>query len=99
MPFKINSLTEAINPVKIYEYLAMGKPVVSPPFPDLLGLEGLVHFARSKEEWINGLEKGLLEVNMAEAKRRRQEAIKRFQWSHIAKDAARALSASGLARF
>lgn len=29
IPFKINSITLATNPVKMYEYLATGKPIVS----------------------------------------------------------------------
>jgi teichuronic acid biosynthesis glycosyltransferase TuaH len=29
MPFKLNDLVMSVNPVKIYEYLAMGKPVIA----------------------------------------------------------------------
>lgn len=29
MPFVVNDLIKAVNPVKIYEYLALGKPVIS----------------------------------------------------------------------
>ena len=35
IPFKINSLTLATNPVKLYEMLAAGKPVVAIPLPEL----------------------------------------------------------------
>lgn len=35
IPFKINDLIRATNPVKIYEYLAAGKPVVATPLPEL----------------------------------------------------------------
>lgn len=37
IPFKINSLTRGVNPVKVYEYLAAGRPVVSTPLPELVG--------------------------------------------------------------
>jgi tetratricopeptide (TPR) repeat protein len=33
--FKVNELTEAVNPVKAYEYLACGLPIVSTPMPEL----------------------------------------------------------------
>ncbi len=33
--FKVNDLTEAVNPVKAYEYLACGLPIVSTPMPEL----------------------------------------------------------------
>jgi len=35
IPFRINSLTQATNPVKVYEYLASGRPVVSSRLPEL----------------------------------------------------------------
>src|SRR5207249_3841258 len=35
LPFKINELTLATNPVKAYEYLSAGKPVVSVDLPEL----------------------------------------------------------------
>jgi len=35
IPFKINPITEATDPVKVYEYLSAGKPVVSVMLPSL----------------------------------------------------------------
>lgn len=35
IPFLATVLTQAINPLKLYEYLAMGKPVVSTPLPEV----------------------------------------------------------------
>ncbi|RCX16950.1 GT2 family glycosyltransferase [Fontibacillus phaseoli] len=35
IPFKENALTKATNPVKLYEYLAAGKPVISSDLPEL----------------------------------------------------------------
>ena len=35
IPFKINELTEAVNPIKLREYLAAGLPVVSTPMPEI----------------------------------------------------------------
>lgn len=34
MPFVLNSLVESVNPVKIYEYLAMGKPVLATKYKE-----------------------------------------------------------------
>ncbi len=36
IPFKINDLTRAVNPIKLREYLAAGLPVVSTPLPEVL---------------------------------------------------------------
>lgn len=35
LPFRLTPKTKAINPVKVYEYLALGKRVVAPSLPDL----------------------------------------------------------------
>ena len=34
LPFRVDRLTAAVDPVKLYEYLAAGKPVVSTPLPE-----------------------------------------------------------------
>lgn len=36
MPFALNEATEFINPTKTLEYMAMGKPIVSTPVPDVV---------------------------------------------------------------
>ncbi|MEG3072228.1 MAG: glycosyltransferase [Candidatus Syntrophopropionicum ammoniitolerans] len=35
IPFKINALTTGVNPVKLYEYLAAGRPIVSSDLPEV----------------------------------------------------------------
>lgn len=35
VPFKVDALSRNVSPLKAYEYLAMGKPVVSVPMPSL----------------------------------------------------------------
>jgi glycosyltransferase involved in cell wall biosynthesis len=47
IPFVDNHVTRAANPVKLWEYLATGKPVVSTPIPEVLPLRGLVRIAES----------------------------------------------------
>ena len=50
IPFKRTSLTEATNPVKAYEILASGKPIVSVPIPEMVALGSLVRLAGTAEE-------------------------------------------------
>jgi GT2 family glycosyltransferase len=51
LPFKRVPLTEATNPVKSYEILAAGKPLVSVPLPEMIPLVPLVRLASSPEEF------------------------------------------------
>jgi glycosyltransferase involved in cell wall biosynthesis len=45
LPFKISALTSAINPVKLYEYLAAGKPVVSTPLTEVFQYQDVLNIA------------------------------------------------------
>ncbi|PWW02768.1 GT2 family glycosyltransferase [Paenibacillus cellulosilyticus] len=45
IPFLLNPLTLATNPVKVYEYLAAGKPVIATRLPELEAMDGLVVIA------------------------------------------------------
>jgi hypothetical protein len=49
--FKINSLTKAVNPNKLYEYFASGLPVVSTALPEVAKLDPLVRIANTPEEF------------------------------------------------
>lgn len=51
IPFKRIPLTEATNPVKVYEMLAAGKPVVSVPIPEVAALAPLVRLAKGAEDF------------------------------------------------
>jgi glycosyltransferase involved in cell wall biosynthesis len=51
VPWKINKITLSTSPIKLYEYLAMGKPVVTPDLAPLKDIPGLF-CVRSHEEFI-----------------------------------------------
>jgi glycosyltransferase involved in cell wall biosynthesis len=59
LPFVVNELTVAANPLKLREYLAAGLPVVATPLPEVLKLNGLVRLARTPGEFLDRIE-GLL---------------------------------------
>jgi glycosyltransferase involved in cell wall biosynthesis len=50
VPFKQDAVGQAANPVKIYEYLALGKPVVTTPVADTGSFGGLVQVACTPAE-------------------------------------------------
>ena len=53
IPFKINRLTDRVSPIKLFEYWAREKPVISTSFLELKETgKGIVEFADSKEEFL-----------------------------------------------
>lgn len=50
-PFKKTRMTSYVNPVKIYEYLALGKPVVATDLPEILELSPHIYAAGNREEF------------------------------------------------
>lgn len=60
IPFLCNSLTRSIYPLKINEYLAAGKPVVTTGFSeDVLEFREVVCIARNHEEFISGITRAI----------------------------------------
>jgi len=56
LPFVVNELTVASNPLKLREYLAAGLPVVATPLPEILKLSAMVRMAKTPEEFLNQIE-------------------------------------------
>jgi glycosyltransferase involved in cell wall biosynthesis len=50
IPWKKNAITQATSPLKVYEYLAMRRPVVAPDLEPLRGMPGL-HLAKDAREF------------------------------------------------
>lgn len=66
IPFKINTLTAAIYPLKIHEYLAAGLRVVSTPFSvDIQSFHGQIELGSDKEHFGELLKKTINEVPFA----------------------------------
>ena len=70
VPFKRCSLTDATNPVKLYEMLAAGKPIVSVPIPEVAALVPLVRLASNADELEREIDAALREEEDAADARR-----------------------------
>ncbi|MBT7192175.1 MAG: glycosyltransferase [Anaerolineae bacterium] len=81
IPFKRTSLTLATNPVKFYEYLSAGKPIVSVDLPELEPFKEYYYPVRSASEFVSQIEVALNEQSPEIAERRVQLAHKNT-WNH-----------------
>ena len=70
IPFIRNELTQATDPVKIYDYFSQGKPVVTTPMQELNRLNGLVYQARGAHEFAAAIDTALAEEDDTKARAR-----------------------------
>jgi glycosyltransferase involved in cell wall biosynthesis len=81
VPFRPIELINATNPIKIYEYLASGLPVVSTKFFEVSTFGDLVYLANSEEEFVEALETAIKKRWLREEIERRQNFAQRNSWS------------------
>lgn len=75
IPFLQTPFTKTIYPLKINEYLASGKPVVTTDFADLSDFAGLVRIAENREDFVQGIQREIRGDNRLKASRRREFAM------------------------
>lgn len=91
IPFRLTPLTNAVDPVKLYEALAAGRPVVATPMRSLLPLadRGLVRLASTAAEFVRAVEEASCEG--PEAAARRRAFAHENTWDHRAGELERAI--------
>ncbi len=70
LPYKLNKLTDAIQPLKIKEYLATGKPVISTPIKEARRLEDYVVIAETVDSWEKNIRICINGISSEEYKKR-----------------------------
>jgi len=61
MPFKLSELIKNVNPVKLYEYLSMGKPTVATYYDEIKEFEPYVYFSNDSKDFCNKISLALTE--------------------------------------
>lgn len=79
IPFKLLPVTATTDPVKFYEYLATGKPVVSTNLPELQAHRDFVYLAGTAEEFSQCLERAVSD-DRPECQEKRKAYASRFSW-------------------
>lgn len=84
LPFKVVPLTLATNPVKIYEYLSAGKPVVAVNLPEMAQFDGLVYVATDHTQFLDSVDALLSAPESRNLVQRRQDFARGQTWRHRA---------------
>lgn len=95
IPFKVNQLTSSVNPIKLYEYLALGKPVVSANLPELGPYREWCYLAEGWEAFVAGIGEALAELQAEPGPRRetRRRIAAENSWERRAAEIGRILAA------
>lgn len=80
IPFVINDLTRATNPVKVYEYLSAGKPVVATRLPELELMRDLVYLADGVDGFEDAVGTALKEAREPELVSKRKAFAEENTW-------------------
>jgi glycosyltransferase involved in cell wall biosynthesis len=83
------------SPIKLFEYLAAGKPVVSTPSPVVREFDDVVRIGATADEFIDHIECSLRDDPGAPA--RRMARVRPYTWAARAQELAGLLEARGLA--
>jgi glycosyltransferase involved in cell wall biosynthesis len=85
LPYQRNAYTDAINPMKLYEALAAGVPIVASRIRTLEEFSSVITFAEGVDEWRAAIAKSLGDgERSAERREERQAVARRFDWDVIA---------------
>lgn len=84
IPFVVNDLIRCTNPVKLYEYMAAGKPVVASAMPEVVNATPLVYIANTAAQFESQIAKALSEDTPA-LRRERQEWAAEHTWTNRAR--------------
>lgn len=86
MPFIVNDIVKAVDPVKLYEYISFGKPVICIDYDEVKRFENYVWLYDSEESYFRFIE-GLSENNLP--LKYDSEEQKRFLFSNTWEERAR----------
>lgn len=84
IPYEVSPLTDAINPLKVREYLALGLPVISSKMPEVLGLGEEIYFYQTADEF-KAIFYDLMSQESNESKADRARSIESHSWFNRAK--------------
>jgi len=80
IPFKLTEVILHANPLKLREYLAMGKPIVSVSTPEIDKYADVVEVAESRDEFLARLDAVLSRAPLPSETRRRLDRVAAESW-------------------
>jgi glycosyltransferase involved in cell wall biosynthesis len=83
IPYRISAAVERINPLKLYQYLAAGKPIVSTAIPIVERFKNVVAWCQTDDEFLRAVHLALAQVGDPAQRERRRQAAVPYTWDAI----------------
>ena len=74
IPYRLTEETRNLNSLKLYDYLSLGKPVVTTDFPSARKFKDIVYINSAQPRFLNSIEKALSKSDFHLVKERRKIA-------------------------
>ncbi|MDO4632663.1 MAG: hypothetical protein Q4B01_02270 [Eubacteriales bacterium] len=80
MPFVLNDLIRDVDPVKLYEYVSMGKPVISIYYEEIRQFSPFVSFYTTQTEYLEAVRSLMRQENCSYDAEQQQTFLKSSTW-------------------
>jgi glycosyltransferase involved in cell wall biosynthesis len=84
LPYRQNGYTDCINPIKLYEALAAGTPVVGARIRTLLDFSSVVSLADGLPEWSAAIANAIANEQSSARRAHRRTVARAYDWDDIA---------------
>jgi glycosyltransferase involved in cell wall biosynthesis len=84
IPYRINQATSRINPLKLYQYLATGIPVVATPIAAIAELSNGAALASTADDFVSAIRTAIASRQDARACEERRRLARAFDWQVVA---------------
>ncbi|MGG3964933.1 MULTISPECIES: glycosyltransferase [Heyndrickxia] len=82
IPHKLNKFTKSMNPLKLYEYLAAGKEVITTPVPPSEEFKSVIHICENKDVFARKIKEVLNNPFCKFSKQDVIDSVKGESWEH-----------------
>lgn len=78
-PYVMDGVAEGCSPIKLYEYLATGKPIVSMNMPEVMQFQDLLYIAEDADGFVEQVEQAVADLSLPDAQERAKQRLNEAQ--------------------
>ena len=83
IPYGKNEQVNNLSPLKLYDFMATGKPIVSTDFPAAQEYKDIIYISKKRQNFISLIEQGLAEKDGIACKKRMKTAEQNTWWHRV----------------